>query len=206
MNLESYTFSRDEDSSSNSRSTIFSSRDDRLYYIYGDITARNCADIAFDIAKINLDDDEDDDRKKDFKRDPIRLYVNSFGGSVYDMWLLVDTILNSKTPVYTYCNGYAMSAAFQIFLAGHKRYVSSHATLMYHQIYCWRSGKYQDLVEDRQHMDHLNDQIEKYVIERTKLTQEDLDAIREKKRDTYFTAAEAIELGITDQLINEKEK
>ena len=195
----------DEDRSSSTKSSVFSSREDRLFYIYGDINARNCADIAYDMTLINMEDDRDDEREKDFKRKPIKLYINSFGGSVYDMWLLVDTILNSKTPVYTYCNGYAMSAAFQIFLAGHKRYVSSHATLMYHQIYCWRSGKYQDLVEDRQHMDHLNGQIEKYVIERTKLTKEDLEAIREKKRDTYFTADEAIELGIATEVAGVKE-
>lgn len=117
------------------------------------------------------------------------------------MWMLIDAIESSNTPVYTYCNGYCMSAAFQIFLSGHKRYVSKHSTLMYHQIYCWRSGKYQDLVDDREHTDHLNEQIENYVIERTKLTAEDLHLIREKKKDTYFTVENAIESGIADEVI-----
>ncbi len=136
----------DDDTDGNSMSTksaIFSSKTDRLFYIYGDINARNCADIAYDISQLNYEDDEKEEKEKNFKRDPIRIYFNSFGGSVYDMWLLVDTILASKTPVYTYCTGYAMSAAFMIFIAGHKRYMSLHATLMYHQIYCWRSRKYQ---------------------------------------------------------------
>lgn len=203
--VKDYYCSRDEDGNSSGKSSIFSSRCDRLFFIYGDVNSRNCADVAYDITLLNLEDDHDDEREKDFKRKPIRIYINSFGGSVYDMWLLIDTVLNSKTPIYTYCNGYAMSAAFQIFLAGHKRFVSSHATLMYHQIYCWRSGKYQDLVEDRQHMDHLNGQIEKYVIERTKLSQGDLDSIREKKKDTYFTANEAIELGIADGMMGDEE-
>ena len=75
-----------------------------------------------------------------------------------------------------------MSAAFQLFLAGHKRYITPHATLMYHQIYCWRSGKYQDLVDDREHTDLLNSQIENYVIKRSKLTQEDLATIRGKSK------------------------
>ncbi len=129
----------DDDADGNSmstKSTIFSSKTDRLFYIYGDINARNCADIAYDISQLNYEDDEKEEKEKNYKRDPIRIYFNSFGGSVYDMWLLVDTILASKTPVYTYCTGYAMSAAFMIFIAGHKRYMSPHATLMYHQIYC----------------------------------------------------------------------
>ena len=79
--------------------------------------------------------------------------------------------------------------------------MSPHATLMYHQIYCWRSGKYQDLVDDREQMDRLNDMIENFVIERTELTKENLLGIREKKRDTYFSAKEAEELKIIDSII-----
>lgn len=194
----------DDDTDGNSmstKSTIFSSKTDRLFYIYGDINARNCADIAYDISQLNYEDDEKEGKEKNYKRDPIRIYFNSFGGSVYDMWLLVDTILASKTPVYTYCTGYAMSAAFMIFIAGHKRYMSPHATLMYHQIYCWRSGKYQDLVDDREQMDRLNEMMESYVIERTGLKKEDLKNIREKKKDTYFSAKEAKELKIIDSII-----
>lgn len=194
----------DDDTDGNSmstKSTIFSSKTDRLFYIYGDINARNCADIAYDISQLNYEDDEKEEKEKNYKRDPIRIYFNSFGGSVYDMWLLVDTILASKTPVYTYCTGYAMSAAFMIFIAGHKRYMSPHATLMYHQIYCWRSGKYQDLVDDREQMDRLNEMMESYVIERTGLKKEDLKNIREKKKDTYFSAKEAKELKIIDSII-----
>ena len=92
----------DDDTDGNSmstKSTIFSSKTDRLFYIYGDINARNCADIAYDISQLNYEDDEKEEKEKNYKRDPIRIYFNSFGGSVYDMWLLVDTILASKTRV-----------------------------------------------------------------------------------------------------------
>ncbi len=188
--------------SKGSRPTVFSSKEDRLFYVYGSINAKNCADVAYDISKINIEDDDKDKREKDYKRKPIKIYFNSFGGSVYDMWLLVDTILESRTPVYTYCTGYAMSAAFIIFLSGHKRYMSPHATLMYHQIYCWRSGKYQDLVDDREQTDHLNDMIEQFVTERTGLTKEDMLSIREKKKDTYFSAQEAKEKRIITEVIS----
>ena len=121
-------------------------------------------------------------KKKNFTREPIKIYINSYGGSVYDMWALIDIILNSKTPIYTYCTGYAMSAAFKIFLSGHKRFATKHATFMYHQMSCKRHGKYQDLVEDREQMDYLQKSIEEYVVERTNLTQSDMDDIRERKK------------------------
>lgn len=117
------------------------------------------------------------------------------------MWGLIDIILNSKTPIYTYCTGYAMSAAFNIFLAGHKRYASKHSTFMYHQMSCVRWGKYQDLVEDREEMDYLNKKLEEYVIERTKLTQEKIDEIRTTKKDLYIHPNKALKYGIIDKIV-----
>lgn len=140
-------------------------------------------------------------KEKDFTRKPIKIYINSYGGCVYDMWALIDIIINAKTPIYTYCTGYAMSAAFQIFLAGHKRFATKHATFMYHQMSCIMRGKYQDLVENRQEMDYLQESIEEYVMERTKITQRNIDSIREKKEDFYIHADKALTLGIIDEII-----
>ena len=102
---------------------------------------------------------------------------------------------------HAYCTGYAMSAAFEIFLAGHKRYCYKHSTFMYHQMYCHRDGKYQDLVEDRVEMDRLNKNSEEYVLERTKFTRQDIDNIRIKKIDFYFQADDAIKYGVVDEVI-----
>ena len=57
---------------------------------------------------------------------------------------------------------------------------------MYHQMSCWRSGKYQDLVEDREEMDWLNKKNEEYVIDRTNLTKDDIKEIREKRKISIF--------------------
>ena len=43
--------------------------------------------------------------------------------------------------------------------------------------------------------------IESFVVERTGLTKENLLNIREKKRDTYFSAKEAEEMKITDEIM-----
>ena len=72
---------------------------------------------------------------------------------------------------------------------------------MYHQMSCKRQGKYQDLVEDRVQMDYLQKTIEEYVIERTKLTKDDIDDIREKKKDFYIHAEDALKWGIVDEII-----
>ena len=94
-----------------------------------------------------------------------------------------------------------MSAAFKIFLAGHKRFATKHSTFMYHQMSSWKHGKYQDLVEDRKQDDYLQKTIEEYVMDRTKLTQADMDDIREKKKDFYIHPKDALKWGVVDEII-----
>ena len=157
----------------------------RLYFLSDDVDNSSIGQLTWSILYQIAEDNEKDKKEKDYKREPIKLYINSYGGAVYDMWGLIDVIQNSKTPVYTYCTGYAMSAAFKIFLAGHKRYCYKHSTFMYHQMHDYSSGKYQDHVEDRTEKDLMNKEIEEYVIESTKRTKEDIDDIREKKKDFF---------------------
>jgi ATP-dependent Clp protease, protease subunit len=63
---------------------------------------------------------------------PIKLLINSPGGSVEDGQMVVDSIITSPVPVITVALGQAMSAAFDIFLAGDKRIVYPNTILMMH--------------------------------------------------------------------------
>lgn len=121
---------------SDTRDNTYVDTDKRLYFLSDDIDNASIGKLSWNILHQIEEDDKNDEKEKDYKRDPIKLYINSCGGDVYDAWGLIDIILNSKTPIYTYCTGYAMSAAFNIFLAGHKRYCYKHSTFMCHQMYC----------------------------------------------------------------------
>jgi ATP-dependent Clp protease protease subunit len=99
----------------------------------------------FNLLQLIKDDDTNENIQKEYKRKPIQIYINSYGGYVNDMWSIIDIILNSKTPIHTYCTGYAQSAAFELFLSGHRRYMTKHAKLMYHQIYCTKECNYTNL-------------------------------------------------------------
>jgi len=184
-----------------SKENVFCNTDERIFYLSDDINNSSMGDVCFNLLYLLQQDDKNEEEQKKFERKPIKIYINSGGGEVYDMWALIDIIQNSKTPIYTYCTGYAMSAAFKIFLAGHKRFASKHATFLYHQMSCWRSGKYQDLVEDRKEMDFLQNELETYVSERTKINLKQLEDIRTKKKDWYIHSEEALSLGIVDKII-----
>lgn len=180
---------------------IFTDTDNRIIVFSDDVNNETMGKLSLELLSFISKDNKDENEKKNFTRSPIHLHINSGGGEVYDMWSLIDIILTSKTPIYTYCTGMAMSAAFLIFIAGHKRMVTPHSTLMYHQVSCYRYGKYQDLVDDREEMDWIQNTIEEYVIKRTGLTKSSLKEFRQKKQDTYFHSVDAIEFGIADQIV-----
>lgn len=185
-----------------SADNVLVNADKRIFFLSDDIDNISVGKMCFNLLYILHEDDTEESTKKDYKRKPIRIFINSNGGSVYDMWALVDIIEHSKTPIYTYCDSYAMSAAFIIFLSGHKRFATRHATFLYHQMSGWRSGKYQDLVEDREEMDFLQSSIENYVAERSNITLEQLEECRLTKKDVYIHTNKAIELGIIHEVIS----
>ncbi len=50
-----------------------------------------------DILYLIREDKEQDKKILCYNREPIKLYINSYGGSIDDMWGLIDIILASKT-------------------------------------------------------------------------------------------------------------
>lgn len=180
---------------------VYCDTDERIFYLSDEIDNKSIGAMCFNLLVMLSKDDKEEKEKKDFTRKPIHIYVNSFGGSVYDMWALIDIIQNSKTPIYTYCTGMAMSAAFLIFIAGHKRFMSLNATLLYHQSSCWYFYKYQDLVEGKSEMDWVQHNIEEFVVKRTTMTAKELKNIRERKQDVFLHYEEALEKGMVDDLI-----
>ena len=188
-----------------SKDNVYFDEENRLIFISSDIDESSIGIVSYDILHLISIDNKNEKTNTHYEREPIKLYINSMGGSVYDMWGLIDIIINSKTPIHTYCTGYAMSATFLIFIAGHKRFTTKHSTFMCHQIWNRMSGKYQDLVQDMKEKDYLQKCLEQFVLEKTHMSKKCLKDIREKKMDYYIHGEDAIDLGIADVLIEEGE-
>lgn len=184
------------------KDNIYVNNKTRIIYLSDDIDNSSMGFINSSLLSLIEKDNEAERKAKgDFVRKPIKLYINSFGGSIYDMWSLIDIIENSETPIHTYCTGYAMSAAFVIFISGHKRFISNHATLLYHQVACWNRDLYQDIVDYESERDWLQNTMESFVKSHTNIKQAKLNSIRKNKIDWYIHADEAIELGVADEII-----
>ena len=163
-----------------------------------DITSSSVKDIIKDIMEINADDNEKELDYKDWERKPIKLFINSFGGSVYDGLALVDIIKQSKTPVHTISIGSSMSMGLWIYLAGHKRFVGEHSTLMFHDISTWVWDKSAGIKQELNEMLRLQAIICNEVVSTSLVKQATLDDYINRKAEWYIPADEVIKLKLAD--------
>lgn len=170
----------------------------RKILLSDNIKAETVRDIITKIMEINYDDDMKETDYKDWERKPIMLFINSFGGSVYDGLALVDVIKQSKTPVYTISIGSSMSMGFWIYLAGHKRYVGEHATLMFHDITTWVWDKTESIKQELNEVLRLQKIICNEVTSTSLVKQETLDDYITRKAEWYIPSDEAIKFKLAD--------
>jgi ATP-dependent Clp protease protease subunit len=132
---------------------------------------------------------------------PIKIYLCSMGGSILHGNALVDAILSSKTPIHTYAEGECCSMAVNILIVSHKRYISPRCRGMIHQISASLSGKYLDMAQGHEENVYIQNQFVNDILTYSKFPKELLDRIIIEKIDYYFSAQQAIEFGIADQII-----
>ena len=134
----------------------------------------------------------------------ISLYINSPGGSVTDGLAIYDTMRYIKCDVSTICMGLAASMGAFLLSAGTKgkRYALPNADIMIHQ----PSGGYQGQATDIQihtnHILHIKQKLNTILSENTG---QPLDVIaRDTERDNFMTAAQALEYGLIDKVIEKR--
>jgi ATP-dependent Clp protease protease subunit len=175
----------------NSRNIVLSS----------DITASSVADIIESILDINTLDDEFEGDLQDYHREPIKLVVNSFGGSVYDGFALIAAIEHSKTPIHGYCYGSAMSMGFIIYISTHVRFAHKTSTLMYHEISDVFWGNITGAKQNIKECERIQKVYDDYVLSRTKIPVDKMNDYKARKDDWYMSAQEGLKYKIIDKIL-----
>lgn len=132
---------------------------------------------------------------------PIEIIIDSYGGTVYQCFGLLSVMEKSKTPIHTIVTGAAMSCGFMILIFGHKRFAYEHSTPMYHQVGSGGWGKVKDLEENIEEAKRLQNKIEEMTLAKTKISKKKLDKIYKTKKDWFMTSAEALKLGVVDEIL-----
>ncbi|MBO4269824.1 ClpP family protease [Microbispora triticiradicis] len=131
----------------------------------------------------------------------INLYINSPGGSSTAMLAIYDTMQFIRAKVATYCMGQAASAAAVLFAAGApgRRFVLSHSRVLLHQPSTQGQGTISDLALQAAEVMRMRMQTEEILSRHTGV---DVERLRkDTDRDRIFSAREAIEYGLADELI-----
>jgi ATP-dependent Clp protease protease subunit len=132
---------------------------------------------------------------------PIQIYIDSYGGYIYQCFGLLSIMESSKTPIHTIATGAAMSCGFMILICGHKRFGYNRCTPMYHQASSGGNGKVKDLEEDLIETKRLQKMIEQVTLEKTKISKDQIKRNYAHKKDWFMTAEEALKLGVIDKIL-----
>ena len=131
----------------------------------------------------------------------IHLYVNSPGGSVSAGLAIYDTMQFITCDVATYCIGQAASMGAVLLTAGAKgkRHALPNARIMIHQPLAGMQGTAAEILIHAKEFQRVKERINNILIKHTGHTlakiEEDTD------RDRFMTAAEAMEYGLIDTVI-----
>jgi ATP-dependent Clp protease, protease subunit len=137
---------------------------------------------------------------------PISMYINSPGGSVYDGLAVYDVMQYIKCPVATYVTGMAASMGSFIAQAGAPgmRFLLPRAITMIHQPSSGTHGKISDMeINLTEGLRIKKEMTELYVKHNSKgVTYEKFVELMD--RDKWLTAPMAIELGLADHIVEKR--
>lgn len=136
-------------------------------------------------------------------REPIKIWINSDGGSLDAAFLIFDAIKLSKTPVLTINLNRACSSGALIFLAGHRRIAFPKSFFLLHEgsigINQIDAHKFRSMSEFYKTQLNL---MEKIILENTSITQDIYES--HSKDDWWITSDEAISYNIADEIMSKE--
>jgi len=165
--------------------------DQRTILINGDIEENIIERVVVQIEKMS----------KIHPKTPITIMINSYGGSLFDGQAVVDAIRSTKTPITTIALGKAMSAAFNIFLAGDLRIVHENSILLAH---CGSQDvgeiNLAHAVDEAKFNEQLFERASDYYASRTKIPKKEWLDLMNSGKDRYFWPEEAVKKGIAHNI------
>lgn len=165
----------------------------RVIFLSVPVDATSASDVVAQLLALSSMDPDDQ----------INLYINSPGGSITDMSMIIDTMNHVQAPVSTMALGRAASSAAVILAAGEpgRRYALPSSRMLLHQPRIEGSGRGQasDIEIQAREIEYLREAMEVLLSKKTGQT---LETIRKDlERDKFLSAQEAVEYGLIDLVL-----
>jgi len=137
--------------------------------------------------------------------DDISLYINSPGGSITSGMAIMDTMNFIKSDVSTICIGMAASMGAFLLSCGKKgkRYILPNAEVMIHQPLGGVEGQATEIKIVAERILKLKEKLNKILSKNTGKNIKEIT--KDTERDYFLDSKEALEYGIVDKIITQKE-
>lgn len=168
---------------------------ERIIFLVGEVDDSMAASITAQLLYLEAMDTEKD----------IQIYINSPGGSVSAGLAIYDTMQYIKCDVSTNCIGLAASMGSFLLAGGTKgkRFALPNAEVMIHQVLGGAQGQATDVEITTRHLLKSKEKLNRMLAENTGKDYEVICAATE--RDNWMSAQEAMEFGIIDKVMTNRE-
>ena len=184
----------------------------RLIGLYGEVTEDNAAETTYSLMalkelgkKEELLDPEDSESETVTTYEPMNFIVSTWGGSAVDMFSIYDIMrmVRDDCDISTLGLGKVMSAGVLLLAAGTKgqRRIGKNCRVMLHGVTSGQHGNISDLENEMAEAKWTQERLVTCLTEETKMTKRYIKKVLAKRMNVYFTAEEAVDLGIADEII-----
>lgn len=158
--------------------------------LYGPVDQDSCAALADQLLEV--------DAVAVAVQHPVCLHIQSLGGDLLPTLHLLDVMDSLQSPVWTFVDGYAASAATLISVSGQRRFMGKRSRMLVHELRTSIQGPYTQVLTDVRHAQELMRVMTDVYEARTRMDGDALAALM--KRDVWLSAEECLLLGLVDQV------
>jgi ATP-dependent Clp protease, protease subunit len=163
--------------------------DSRILFLKGPLEDDIADNLVAQLLALDAAGDED-----------ITLYINSPGGIITGMFAIYDSMKLLRSTVNVRCIGLAASAgAFLLATGTGTRSATENARIMIHQPLGGARGTAKDIEIQAKNIVWIRERINEILADRTGQSLETIQ--KDTDRDKWMTAAEALEYGLIDEVI-----
>ena len=171
---------------------------DNNIYFYTDVSTESCFQLVKALRRLDIECQEKAIREN-LENIHINLHIHSYGGDLFAGFAVIDVIRTMNTPVYSYIEGMAASAATIISVVCERRYIYKYSYMLIHQLSGGMWGKYQEMEDDFNSCKDLMEDIKNIYVEYTTLKKKDLREIL--KHDLWWSSKKCLAVGLVDEVL-----
>jgi len=177
----------------------------RVVGIYGEINDESVSEFIGSLLGFHHNREAPPDEEGNPCVWPVEFIISTGGGTVADMFSAYDIMrmIREECPIHTLGLGKVMSAGLLLLAAGTKgeRRIGKHCRIMMHHVLGAEQGSIVDIGQSYEEAKIMENLMFEAIANESNLSVEDLQEMVSRNVDVFFSAEEAVEMGIADIIV-----